>query len=343
MAVVKSNAYGHGLIGTAKIFEESGADWFGVDSVVEGIALRRAGVKRPILILGYTLPERLRDAHSHDLSVTVSHAEHIRALARFLESAGGSASAKIHIKIDTGLNRQGFCPNGLEEAVALLRASPRIMVEGTYSHFAAAVPSERERSEKQIAAFCAAVAMLCNHGLNLIRHMAATGGTIVFPEAQFDMIRIGIGLYGIFPSDEARAHVPEIKLFPALSWKTIAGETKNIPKGSAVGYNWIEMVSRDSRIAVCPVGYWHGIPRSVSSRVYVLIRGKRAKVLGRVSMDMIVVDITEIHDAEIGDEAVLVGKQGEDEITAYEFASLAETSPYEIITCLNPLIRRMYV
>ena len=354
MAVVKSNAYGHGLIGFSKEAQKLGVDWFGVDSVVEAIALRKSGIKKLILVLGHTLPERLEEAVRQDISLTVSSFDALRNLKNFrlavprrsfTRRGAMSKDLKIHLKIDTGMHRQGFFINDLPEVVSFLKKSPKIEIEGIYTHFAAAKnPTFPRDTNRQIEEFKKAVKVIEDGGFKSIKHAAATSGTIIFPSSHFDMVRIGIGLYGLWPSSEVRsAFSNKVKLAPVLSWKTIIGEIKDIKKGEGVGYDFTERLKLNSRIAILPSGYWHGYPRALSSVGQVLIRGQRAKVLGRVSMDMTVVDVTNIKDAKIGDAVTLIGKDGGREITADELAELSGTINYESITRINPLIERVYV
>ena len=175
-----------------------------------------------------------------------------------------------------------------------------------------------------------------------IAHASATAGAILFPQAHYDMVRIGIGLYGLWPSRETEAFASRrLNLKPVLSWKTIVGEVKSLPKGSKISYDGLESLYRDSIIGICPIGYWHGFPRALSSVGEVLVNGKRAKVLGRVTMDMIIIDLTDCGKVGVGDEAVLIGSQKKETITAFHFAELADASWYEIVTRINPLIKKI--
>lgn len=369
MAVVKSNAYGHGLLPFAKEMEKLGADlvrskeplvpagtdrayrtsnrvnFLGVDSILEARALRREGVALPILVLGYTLPQFFAEAAENDISLTISSSESLAALNK----ARLAKPLMIHIKVDTGMHRQGFLATELPKILAfLLRIKDkglRIEAEGLYTHFASAKnPAFPQDTQTQLAAFKKWVSAFQKAGLKPIVHAAATGGALLFPESHFDMVRIGIGLYGVHPSRETEAHFTgRLVLQPALSWKTIITEIKRVPKGARVGYDLTETLPRDSRLAILPVGYWHGYPRALSSIGRVLIRGRAARVIGRVSMDMLTVDVTEIPQARVGDEVILLGGSGKAVISADTLASLADLSPYELITRLNPLIKRLYV
>ena len=220
----------------------------------------------------------------------------------------------------------------------------KLQIEGLFTHFAAAKnPAFPQDTKAQIEEFKVWVEAFKKEGFKTINHAAATAGTMLFLESHFDMVRVGIGLYGLWPAKEVEAFFGgKIILRPALSWKTIIGEVKRIPKGSKVGYDLTETVLRDSTVAVCPVGYWHGFPRNLSSVGQVLVGGHRAKVLGRVSMDMMTIDITDVPNISVEDEVVLIGKQGGVEISAPDVAYLADASWYEVVTRLNPLIKRIY-
>ncbi len=338
--VVKSNAYGHNFIEFAFELEKLGINMLAVDSLIEGLALRKSGIKTPILVLGYTLPEMFSKAVGKNIHLTISS---IDGLQTFLKKPNAK-KIPIHIKVDTGMHRQGFLPKEQEEVLKILGLTKGIKVEGLYTHFAAAKdPSQTVFTNMQTAEFVRWRVALRNAGRSPVAHASATGGAIVFPNANFDMVRVGIGLYGVAPSEEiSRRLTLETKLKPTLSWKTIISETKEIPAGSGVGYDLTYHVQRPTRIAVCPVGYWHGYPRALSNTAEVLVNGKRAPVLGRVSMDMIVIDVTDIPKAKTGDEVVLIGTSGKEKITATELARLAGTSAYEILTRLNPLMKRIY-
>lgn len=337
MAVAKSNAYGHSLVDFSKTISRMGADWIGVDSIVEALALRRKKIKKPILVLGYTLPIYYKEAAENGVSLTVSSLDSLRSIQKASLLKRG---VKIHIKVDTGMHRQGFLLKDISSVNSSFLKNPHLILEGVYTHFAAAKnPAFPSDTEKQIREFREAVNILEFAGFRFLKHAAATAGTILFPESHFDMVRVGIGLYGLWPSAEVRAYAEDkIHLKPALSWKAVVGEVKELLAGARVGYDFTETLDRPSVVAILPVGYWHGYPRILSSIGYVVIRGRRAKVLGRVSMDMIVVDVSQIKGVRVGDVATLIG----DGVSADELAELALTINYEIVTQLNPLIERVY-
>ncbi len=343
MAVVKSNAYGHNIHEFAPEMARLGVDWLGVDSITEAIALRKNGVKTPILVLGFTLPSRYDEARKHSISITMSSFAQIKEAVKLKSS---KTPLRIHVKVDTGMHRQGFQLHDSKKLLSELARTPLgiFRVEGLYTHFAEAKnPRNGDVTKRQIAEYEKWTALFYEAGHDPICHAAATGGAMLYPHAHFDMVRIGIGCYGLWPSDEAKYHLSRaVTLHPVLSWKAVVSEVKEVKKGERVGYDSTAMLRRDSILAVIPVGYWHGIPRLLSSKGRVLVRGKSAGIVGRVSMDMVVVDVTDIKNVSMGDEVVLIGKQGKEAIEAHEIAQYAATTHYEVVTRLNPLIKRFY-
>ena len=340
LAVVKSNAYGHGIIAYAKESKKSGVDFFGVDSIEEALELRGAGIRESILVLGFVFPEQFKVAAEKNISITISSLESLRTLF-FLKS---KKPLKIHIKVDTGLHRQGFLGSDIEKVFReLKKTGDRIIIEGLYTHFAAMeTPKYIDYSRMQIRELQKWKNVFSMVGIHPIVHSSATSGIFFSREFHFDMVRAGISLYGLWPSNEIKEVAPKTKLLPVLSWKSIVTEVKKVKAGERVGYDLTEKLNRDSILAVVPLGYFHGIPRSLSSKGEFLVRGKRAKIIGRVSMDMVVVDITDIKNVRQGDEVVVIGKQGGEEISAEEFAEKAGTINYEIVTRINTVIPRIY-
>ncbi|MSU56356.1 MAG: alanine racemase [Candidatus Taylorbacteria bacterium] len=341
MAIVKSNAYGHDLIQFSKEMEKLGADFLGVDSITEARALRREGVKLPILVLGYTMPELFAEAAKDDISLSVSTFEALDVIAK----AKLPKPLKIHIKVDTGMHRQGFLLADLQRVLAELKVeSKKLKVEGLFTHFAAAKnPAFPKDTKNQIEEFKQWVTAFTEVGLQPIAHATASSGTLIFPEAHFDMVRIGIGLYGLWPERAVKSFLKnQIVLKPILSWKSFITEAKKLPKGSRIGYDLTETLSKDSMVAVVPIGYWHGYPRALSAIGQVLVRGQHAKVLGRVSMDMISIAIDGSIGAKAGDEVTILGTDDTSPTSAEGIAGLLDASWYEVVTRLNPLIKRIY-
>lgn len=342
MGIVKSNAYGHNITEFASELESSGANMLAVDSLVEALVLKKSGIKIPILVLGYTLPEMYEKAFKKNIHITISS---LHGLKMFFKSPF-SKKIPIHLKVDTGMHRQGFLMSEKAEVFSLLnKYKKQMLLAGLYTHFASAKdPEDKQFTEKQIKEFEVWRKSFFDEGYSLLVHAGATGGALAFRNSHFDMVRVGIGLYGVYPSSAVEFFSKkEIGLKPALSWKTIISEIKEIEKGEGVGYDLTHSVKKKTKIAVCPVGYWHGYFRSLSNNAHVLVRGARANVLGRVSMDMIVIDVSGIKNIKTGDEVALIGKSGKDEIFAADLAEKAGTSAYELLTRINPLIKRFYI
>lgn len=345
LAAVKSNAYGHNLMEFSRTLALLGVDWLGVDSLVEGLAIRRGKITTPILVLGHTLPSLFSEARKNDIAVTISSFDALDDVYRLTKNR---KPLRVHIKVDTGMHRQGFQIHDLPKLVMLLekhKNNASVKIEGLYTHFAEAKnPRSGDSTRRQISEFQIWIDAVRKAGFFPMIHASATAGALLYPQAHFDMVRIGIGLYGLWPSPDVErfyAHKKE-KLKPVLSWKAVVSEVKDVRKGERVGYDFTEMLSRNTKLAVIPVGYWHGFPRALSSKGRVLIHGKSARIIGRVSMGMIVVDVTEIPRAKPGDTAVLIGKNGKEEIKAGELATFSGTTHYEIVTRLNPLMKKFY-
>jgi alanine racemase len=292
-----------------------------------------------VLVQGYTLPENLGRAAAANLSVTVSSWECLALLPKLKKNLA------VHLKVDTGMHRHGFQLPELPQVLKTLQGAPRASLEGLYTHLAAAKePRFRKQSEAQLERFKTAVHLARAAGFSPICHAAATGGTLWYPKAHYGMVRIGIGLYGLWPSPETEARFKKtVPLTPAMSWKSVVAELKWVEKGERVGYNFTERLTRRSRLALVPVGYWHGYGRALSGRGHVLVRGHRCKVVGLVSMDILTVDATDAIGARVGDEVVLIGRQGKASVTAAELAKIAGTTAYEIVTRTNPLIKKFFV
>ncbi len=339
-AVVKSNAYGHGLFLMPSILETS-VYGFCVDSLIEGVKLRDMGIKAPILVLGLTLPNSFSLAKEKDIIITVSNFDVLNALIK------SKSIPDFHLKIDTGMHRQGFYADEIERVIKNLQPTTYNLqpnLKGVYTHFASAKDINYPTyTDRQLSEFLSAVQTFQEAGFNnLMLHAAATGGTLINKKYHLDAVRVGIGLYGLWPSKELEVQMSEIGFRPILTWKTVVGEIKKLKKGDYVGYDLVERVLRNSKIAVLPIGYWHGFPRALSGIGEVLIRGRRARVLGRVSMDMIAVDVTDIV-CKFGDVATLIGGDGKEFVGATELASKMNASHYEMVTRINPLIERIIV
>jgi alanine racemase len=335
LAVVKSNAYGHGIVGASKAFVEGGADWLGVFSFDEAMLLRKNGINIPILVLGPTDPYFYGEAVDKNVSITISQENKLSDLIPGL---------KIHLKIETGLSRQGFFPAELKNAIE--RINDKIKIEGIYTHLADPHDvDDISYTEKQFNLFKQAIEILKSsapaNAKNVIKHMVATDGLLTFPQGELDMVRIGIGLYGIPIDTKWEAKFRELNLAPALVWKTKISEIKEIDMNTPVGYGRTEIVQRKSKIAVLPVGYWDGYPRSLSSKGFVEINSNYCKIIGIICMNMMMVDVTDLDNVKCGDQCILMnGKSGK--VFIANIAQNANSISYEVVTRINPLIFRIF-
>lgn len=342
MAVVKANAYGHGLVRTAKAVEER-VEWFGVNNLTEGLELRNAGIQKPILILGYVSLSSLGEAVANNLSLTVYNRETVEALGRI------SSPSKTHLKIETGTGRQGIFPEEVGEFLDLIKKFSQIKVEGISSHFADLEEvGEGNYASRQLERFQHACAVASTKlGYTPLRHIACTAAALVFPQSLLDLLRLGIGMYGLWPSESVRVATakihPEFKLEPVLTWKTRIAQLKNLPTGYPVGYGGTIVTKRPTRLAILPVGYYDGYDRGLSNCGQVLVRGRRAPVVGRVCMNMTMVDVTGVEGVGLEDEVALLGRQGKEEITAGEIAQKLGTINYEVVSRINPLLPGVYI
>lgn len=346
MAVVKANAYGHGLGEVARIIAPH-VDWFGVNSFEEGIFLRQAGINQPVLILGYTPLVSLKENIKNNLSFVAYNQKTFTRANQEAEKLG--KLAKIHLKLETGTNRQGVDIKTALSLVQSLRRKKGLELEGLYTHYANIEDTLDPRyAQEQLRKFKEAEKLLQKKGVKIpFKHTACTAATILFQETYFNLIRLGIGLYGLWPSRETKVSAQEkgikINLKPVLTWKTKVVQVKEIGKGETVGYGRTFTTRRRTKIAILPVGYWDGYDRKLSNSSRVLVKGYFAPVIGRICMNMMMIDITEIPRVKPEDEVVLLGKQNREEITAEEMAQKIGTINYEVVTRINPLILRKVV
>jgi alanine racemase len=335
LAVVKGNAYGHGAVPVARAALEGGAWGLGVVSLEEGEELRRAGIEAPVLVLGSTTPALARRLVAAGLRVTVASLDMGRALSAAALAQGSSVA--VHVKVETGLNRFGVLP---EEAVRLahsLRALPGIVVEGLSTHLASVDEGDKTFTLQQHEAFRRCADLLPWVPLH---HVASTGGLLDMPDMRLAMVRTGIGLYGYYPSDEVNHEVP---LRPVLSLRSRVARVATIQPGESVGYGRSFVATRPSRIALVMAGYGDGIRRALSNRGVALVRGCRAPYAGRVAMDMLMLDVTDIPDVAEDDEVTLIGSQGEQTLDADELARLCDTISYEVLTGVMARVPRLFL
>lgn len=339
LAVVKANAYGHGLEQVARYASSHGADYLGVAIAEEGVHLREVGVTAPILILGASTETHMDCIVAHDLIPTVFSLDTLMSLQK--AAAQQNKICRFHFKVDTGMNRIGFVSKErFEEAVALLSRCPNLIFEGLFTHFAVSESADKTFTHQQAALFLEYAAIAHAFGYRPLLHAANSGATLEIPEAHFDMVRSGLSIYGCHPSGHPAA---EFDLRPVLSWKTNIVNVKEISVGDTVSYGRTFAACRPTRVATLPVGYGDGYKRSLSNRAKVLIHGQFAPQIGTVCMDQIMVDVTDIPDAKIGDEVVLLGKQGNVCITADDMAEWANTISYEILLSISERVPRVFL
>jgi alanine racemase len=334
LAVVKANAYGHGAALVAPIFEAAGADSLGVATIEEGAELRAAGVRKPILVFTGARAGDVEACLEHQLSIAVLHREMVRELA----ASAGSTPLHIHIKIDTGMGRVGVLPADLPALLDDVRRAGRFHIDGVFSHFANADSVDREYSDHQLRVFRQALDAVAAAGVQpRWIHLANSAATLSRPDAHFAMVRPGIILYGVPPA----ARFAGGGFRQAMRLVTLILELKAVPSGFSVSYGQTFVTRRPSLIATLPIGYADGYSRKLSNRASVLIRGRRAPVVGTVCMDLTMVDVTEVNGVQLGDEVVLWGRQNGAEISVTEVAAWQETIGYEVLTGVGRRVPRI--
>lgn len=339
LAVVKADAYGHGAVEVAKVCLYNGADWLGVATCEEGVAIRRNNIFVPVLILGYTIENQISDVIENDITQTVFSYEMAKKISEIAVKL--DKTALIHIKFDTGMGRIGFKPTdeSIEEIMKISRL-PNLSITGAFSHFATADEKDKSFSKKQFEKFIYATNKMRENGLNIIRHIANSGAILDMPEYCLDMARAGIILYGMYPSQEVEK---TIELKPAMSLKTHISHIKEVDENTSISYNRRYITNKKSLIATIPVGYADGYARIMSSKARVIIGDEYANQVGNICMDQFMVDVTGIKGLKVGDEVVLMGKSGEKEITVEEIAKLQNTINYEVVCNVGKRVPRVYV
>lgn len=337
LCVVKANAYGHGAVEVARLLEKK-ADYFGVACMEEAMELREAGIKTPILILSYTAPDFYPMLLKHKITATIYDPSEAALLSEAAERAG--VKAKIHIAVDTGMGRIGFCPSDQSaEAIREISRLKGIEVEGIFSHLATADEKDKTALFEQKALFDSFLAKLSELGVHFaIRHISASAAALELG-ALYDMCRIGIALYGMYPSE---AMEKKISLKPAMEVMSRVVHVKTVPAGTKIGYGHIYTAPCEKKIATLSIGYADGFNRALTEKGYVLIHGKKAPLVGKVCMDLIMVDVSEIPNVAVGDLATVLGKNGEARITAEELGALCHSFCYEVICTFMPRVKRIY-
>lgn len=339
MAIIKADAYGHGAVEIARHLDGDCA-FFGVSSMLEALELRQADIQKPILILGYTPVEAFPDAIRLGIRPTIFHYEDALALSLVAQKLG--LTAHFHFAVDTGMSRIGFqvTPEDADICAAIARL-PGLDPEGLFSHFATADCADLTRARQQMALFDRFDDMLRSRGVHIrLRHLDNSAGVMNF-HCKYEMVRSGIVTYGMYPSDEVDPGILDLK--PALRWETRITHLKTLEPGREIGYGGTYTTTRPTQVATIPVGYADGYRRSLSGRFYVLIHGKKAPILGRICMDQMMVDVTDIPEAALNDAVVLVGESGDLRISVEEIAARQDSFNYEFVCGISRRVPRVYL
>lgn len=339
LAVIKANAYGHGAIEVANALDDL-SDYYGVACIDEGIELRKAGITKPILILGYTDASLYEDLVKYDITQTIFSYEQAKKLSKVANHL--DKTAKIHIKLDTGMNRIGFkCePESIQEIKKISELS-NLNVEGIFTHYYKADEVDKSFANKQLDMYTNMVEALEQEGIHFsIRHISNSAGIMEMPNETYDMVRSGISTYGLYPSEEMDKVA--CVLYPAMTLKSHITHIKMVKKGETVGYGGTYTLPEDRKIATVGVGYADGYPRALSNQGRMLVNGQFAPIVGRVCMDQTMIDVTDIKDVVVGDEVVLVGKQGENILPCEELAAMSASFNYEFVCDVNRRVPRVF-
>jgi alanine racemase len=338
MAVVKADGYGHGAVRVARTALASGATRLAVAYAQEAVELREAGVSAPILVLGNAPADSAETLLRHDLVQSVCDTDLPRALSA-LSSA--DRPARVHVKVDTGMGRIGVMPEDTPDYVAFLRTLPNLIVEGIFTHFPKSDEADPTFTNGQIGTFTGLLAELSSRGVEIpLRHMANSGGVLAFRASYLNLVRPGIMIYGLYPSKEVARTIP---LREAMSLVTRIRFIKRVPPGTPVSYGGTYVTKDAATVATLPVGYADGYRRLLSNRYEALVRGARVPIIGRVCMDMTMIDVTHVRGAAVGDEVVLIGKQGDQEISIDDMADALSTINYEITCLVGKRVPRVYI
>lgn len=338
--VVKSDGYGHGSVPVAKAVED--LVWgYAVAAVEEGWVLRDHHITKPILVLGYVPEEEFESLVEQEIRYTVSEWKEVEILSKIAQKLG--KNAYVHIKMDTGMGRIGL--RFAEEILTLaqkIETLPSIVIEGIFTHMATADMADKTKAKEQIRMFKEMLQLLENNGIYIpIRHCSNSAGIIDLKEANIDMVRAGIALYGLYPSEEVNKE--NVCLTPALELKSIVSYLKTVPKGSPIGYGATFVTQKETKVATVSIGYGDGYPRALSNKGYALVRGKKAPIIGRICMDQFMMDVSDIPEIQQGDTVTLIGKDQNEQITVEELAELAGTFNYEFVCDLGKRIPRVYI
>ena len=339
LAVIKANAYGHGAIEVAKALDDL-SDYYGVACIDEAVELRNAGIQKPILILGMTDDSLFDDVVRYDITQTIFTYAQAKNLSDTAVRLG--KTAKLHIKIDTGMHRIGFpCERESIPEIQKIAALPNLYPEGIFTHYFKADAKDKISAKKQLSDYTKMVRWLEEEGLRFqIRHISNSAGIMEMPNETYDMVRSGISTYGLYPSEEMDKVA--CVLYPAMELKSRISYVKTVKAGETIGYGGTYTLTEDKKIATVSVGYADGYPRALSNQGRMLVHGKYAPIVGRVCMDQTMIDVSHIPDASIGDEVVLVGRQGENRISVEELADRSASFNYEFVCNVNRRVPRIF-
>ena len=340
MGLVKANAYGHGLVDIAQALVRYGIDYLGVGFVEEGITLRERGVMCPILVLGGVLGHQLEDFFHYDLEITISSLEIAHHIEEEAKRRGGF-KARVHLKIDTGMERIGVRAERAVAFVEQVKLLPHLDIVGIYSHFAASDEEDKAFTHEQLRRFCSVIDQLRQKYITVpLVHIANSGGILDVPDSYFSMVRPGIILYGVYPSKKTSE---SIAITPVLSLKSNVVFVKEVDAGTSISYGRTYMTKTKTRIVTVPIGYGDGYSRRLTNQGEVLIHGKRFPVVGTVCMDQLMVDVGLNTSVHVGDDVVLIGNNGNESITAWDIADTVGTIPYEVFTGITARVPRIYI
>lgn len=337
-AVVKADAYGHGAVAVARLLEGQCA-FFGVSSVAEALELQKAGIKTPLLLLGYTPPALFKPVVNHSIRPAIFRLEDAEALSQ--EAVRQNKTAYVHLVVDTGMSRIGFqATETSADLCARIAKLPNIQIEGLFSHFATADEEDLSSAKAQAELFDVFYRMLQDRGMEIpLRHMDNSAGILNF-DCHYNMVRAGIVLYGLYPSPSTEKALPGLK--PAMGWETAVSHVKFLEPGRHISYGGTYVTDKPTMVATIPAGYADGYRRSLSGNFYVLVKGQKAPILGKVCMDQLMVDVTHIPDVKPGDRVVLMGTDGDLTISAEALGAAAHSFNYEQVCDISHRVTRVY-
>jgi alanine racemase len=346
MPVVKSNAYGHGIVEISRELSQAGADYLGVVNGDEALHIRSKSIATPILVLSYYSKDQIKDLIQQSVDLVVYDIETAKEISKI--ASNSNIHAKVHVKVDTGTSRLGVLLDDAKDFIELCSDLSMIEIAGVFTHFADSENSDWTFTNEQIVKFRDLLFALQRMKIKIpLPHAACSAATLAAAETHFGMVRIGISLYGLWSSEESmeiiKKKYPDLDLKPVLTWKAKIIQIKNIQKGSHVGYGCTYKAKKNLKIAVLPIGYNEGYNRLLSNKGTILVKGKKCPIIGNICMNLCMVDITSVPDVKVGDEVIIIGKKGKNKITAEMIAEDTNTINYEVVTRINSYIPRIIV